>query len=81
MFQILGRYGADSEHTHRGFEWNPPSIPVDESDPTDRELSDRSVRRSRPLTLIQEALFFAAVFVIGGALQALVLLNIASVVE
>jgi hypothetical protein len=80
MSQTLERYHSDSEQVDRRFEWNLPSVPMDES-LTDHKLSRRSVRRSRPLTLIQEALFFAAVFVIGGVLQALVFLDIAGVIE
>jgi hypothetical protein len=80
MSQTLERYDPDSEQVDRRFEWNLPPVLMDD-DLTDHKLSRRSVRRSRPLTFIQEALFFAAVFVIGGVLQALVFLDIACVIE
>jgi hypothetical protein len=81
MYQTLERYRPDSERADWRFEWNPPSAPTDERGLTGHELGRPSIRRSRPLTVIQEVLFFAAVFAIGGVLQALVLLNIAGVIE
>ena len=73
MFQTLERYNPDGELL--------PSAPTDKTGPTDHELCRQPGRRSRPLTFIQEALFLAALFVIGVALQAFVLLNIAGVIE
>jgi hypothetical protein len=81
MSQTLERYSPDSDLTDRRFEWNLASAPAHQSGRTDRDLSRQPIRRSRPLTFIQEALFFAVVFVIGGVLQALVLLDIAGVIE
>ena len=81
MYQTLERDSADSELTDRRFEWSLPSAPTDKSRLADHELSRRPVRRSRPLTVVQEVLFFAAVFVIGTVLQALVMLDIAGVIE
>lgn len=80
MFQTLERYSPDGEVTDRRFEWNLPS-PTDKSGRTDRDLGRRPVHRSRPLTVIQEVLFFVAAFLIGGVLQALVLLKFAGVIE
>ena len=81
MSLTLELYSPDSDLIDRRLEWNPVSAPSRKSGRTHRDLSRQSLRRSRPLTFIQEALFFAAVFVIGGVLQALVLLDIAGVIE
>jgi hypothetical protein len=81
MFQTLERYSPDGELSDGRFEWDLPSVPTDKSGPTDRDLGRRPVHRSRPLTVIQEVLFFVAAFLIGGVLQALVLLKFAGVIE
>jgi len=87
MYEALERDSADSELSNRQLEWDRklewslPSTPTDKSRLADHELSRWSARRPRPLTVIQEVLFFAAVFVIGGVLQALVILDVAGVIE
>jgi len=54
---------------------------MSQNDPADRKSGRAPSRRTRPLTLIQEVLFFTAVFVVGGALQALLFLHIGGVLE
>jgi hypothetical protein len=81
MSRTLERYSPNSDFTDRRFQWNLASAAAHQSGRADRDLSRQPIRRSRPLTFIQEALFFAAVFVIGSVFQALVLLDIAGVIE
>ena len=54
---------------------------MNEKDPTDRKPARTSSRRGRPLSLIQETLLVTAAFVVGGALQLLILLRIGGVIE
>jgi len=54
---------------------------MNEKDPTDRKPNRASSRRGRPLSLIQETLLVTAAFVVGGALQLLILLRIGGVIE
>ena len=52
-----------------------------QNDPTNRRPGSMSLRRARPLTRIQEVIFVAAAFVVGGVLQMLVILDISGILE
>ncbi len=52
-----------------------------QNDPTNRRSGRKSLGRARPLTRIQEVIFVAAAFVVGGVLQIFVILNIGGILE
>jgi hypothetical protein len=54
---------------------------MNQNDPTDRKPGRARLRRARPLTLIQEVLFFATAFAVGGVLQILLVLRIEGILE
>jgi hypothetical protein len=60
--------------------FQPPAI-INKGDLTQRRAGRMASRRARPLTRIQEVLFVAAAFFVGGLLQMLAILYIGRILE